>query len=71
MAEKFTEYRGYNLGPGMGSTVVIKAMGQGRVPKPLTGLFTSYGEARNQVDNYLNSLLKGPKNAKTKNTRTG
>lgn len=71
MAEKFTEYRGYNLGPAMGNAVQIKAMGQGRVPKALSGLFTSYGEARNHVDNYLNSLLKGRKNGKTKSARTG
>jgi hypothetical protein len=66
------EYKGYNLGrSNFGSMVEIKAKGQGMVPGPLKGLFTSYGQARASVDGYLNSLKKGSKNGKAKSSSSG
>ena len=65
------EYKGYNLGlTGSFALVQIKAKGQGTVPLPLRGLFTSFAQAQKSVDNYLNSLLKGKNNGKTKNSGT-
>lgn len=67
------EYKGYNLGrPTKSPMFIIKAKGQGRVPKPLTGLFTSYGKAVAAVDGYLNSLKKGTRHGrKTEDSPSG
>ena len=72
MAEKQEDYRGYNLGTGeFGSMVSIKAKGQGQVPNVLKGLFTSIGQARQQIDSHFNSLKKGKRNGKTKGSNSG
>lgn len=68
------DYKGYNLGlAGNYPMVVIKARGQGIVPKPLRGLYTTFEQAELSVDTYLNSLKKGARNGskKTKSTNTG
>ncbi len=73
MVEKaLREYKGYNLGPRVEFNLVeIKAKGQGFVPKPLQGLYTTYSSAQKAVDVYLESLKKGKRNAtKTKGTGT-
>lgn len=72
MAEtKQHEYKGYNLGlTGSYALVQIKAKGQGTVPVPLRGMFTSFNDAHKAVDGYLNSLMKGRKNGKTKDSGT-
>lgn len=66
------EYKGYNLGlTGNFALVKITAKGQGMVPKPLSGFYTSTGHAEAAVDHYLNSLKKGSRNGKTaKGTNT-
>lgn len=64
------EYKGYNLGlTGSYALVQIKAKGQGTVPLPLRGMFTSFAQAQKTVDGYLNSLLKGKKNGKSDETK--
>lgn len=66
------EYKGYMVGLGpQGSLMQIKAKGQGRVPDPLLGLYTSRTEAHKAIDSYLSSLLKGKNtNGKTKSAST-
>lgn len=67
------EYKGYNLGVNELSfgLVKIKAKGQGKVPKRLSGVFTSKGDAIKAIDGYLNSLKKGTQNEKTKGSSKG
>lgn len=50
------------------SMVEIKNKGQGPVPKPLAGMYTSRAEAHKKIDMYLSSLKKGKPNGKTKST---
>jgi hypothetical protein len=70
--ENVMEYKGYNLGAHNSfSMVVIKAKGQGTVPVPLRGMFTSQKNAISAIDNYLNGLKKGRKNGKTKDSSSG
>lgn len=60
------EYKGYNLGlTGSFALVKVTAKGQGMVPKPLQGMYTTLGHAEAAVDSYLNSLKKGTRNGKT------
>lgn len=72
MDEKKEEYKGYNLGlMGSFALVRITAKGQGKVPKPLQGSYTTTGHARAAVDSYLNSLKKGGRSGKkTKSSST-
>lgn len=60
------EYQGYNITGGhYGSNYMIKAKGQGKVPKDLIGFYTNKVEAMKGVDRYLQSLKKGKRsNAK-------
>lgn len=66
------EYKGYML-EGLGSfpMVEIKSKGSGKVPVALTGLYTTLSAAQTGVDMYLNSLVKGKSNGKTKSSSTG
>ena len=65
------EYKGYMVVPErQGSMLRIKMKGQGPVPNPLQGVFTSRSEANKSIDSYLQGLLKGKSNGKTKSTRT-
>lgn len=65
------EYKGYNLGlTGSFALVQIKAKGQGQVPNPLKGLYTSFATAERAVDQYLASLLKGKRNGKKPSTES-
>lgn len=70
--ETLVEYKGYMVVPErQGSMLVIKMKGQGPVPDPLRGVFTSRGEAHKAIDSYLDSLLKkGKSNGKAKSTST-
>lgn len=68
------EYKGYNLGRTNSAMLIsVKARGQGMVPKPLQGMYTSMGQAKKAVDSYLASLLKGKKvgSKSTKGSGTG
>lgn len=67
------EYKGYNLGlTGSFAMVKVKAKGQGTIPLPLRGLYTTFAEAKQGVDVYLNSLKKGGRGGKkTKSSSTG
>ena len=67
------EYKGYNVVPARNAPMLqIKAKGQGMVPDPLKGHYTSRSQAHKAVDQYLASLLKGKKqNGKTKSISTG
>ena len=75
MGESKHDYKGYYLGAlGTFAMVAITSKGQGPVPEPLRGMFTSYASAERAVDSYLDSLLKGKKNGKAtkaKSTSTG
>lgn len=66
------EYKGYIL-QGLGSfpMVEVKSKGSGKVPVALTGLYTTLSAAQAGVDMYLNSLIKGKPNGKTKSSNTG
>lgn len=65
------KYRGYQvLADGTYSLYQVKAVGQGKIPNPLIGLYTSKHEAEDAIDGYLNSLKTGRKNAKTKGLST-
>jgi len=70
------EYKGYMVVPTrVGSFLEIKNKGQGPVPDPLKGVYTTRLAAHKQIDSYLTSLLKGKTkgktNGKTKSTSTG
>ena len=66
------DYKGYNIAPMRTfSMFEIKAKGQGKVPAPLSGKYTDATSARQAVDQYLSSLLKGKTNGKTKVSGTG
>jgi hypothetical protein len=57
------EYNGYNIVPAYGfNLVTIKAIGQGTVPTPLRGFFTTKTEAMRAID----FLKKGSRNGKAK-----
>ena len=65
-----SEYNGYNIKPlGTFSMVEIKAVGQGFVPSPLQGLFTTKSEAMKAIDKMISE--KGPRDGKTKSARQG
>lgn len=66
------EYKGYKV-EALGSfpMTVIKARGQGKVPKQLTGLFTTGEEANRAIDRYLAGLVKGKRNGSSKGSSTG
>jgi hypothetical protein len=72
MKENVREYRGYNIVPeGTFPTLVVKAKGQGMVPKALSGSFTNTYNVEKAIDGYLNSLrTKGKKNGSTKDSVT-
>lgn len=66
------EYNGYQIvALGTFPMVEIKAIGQGRVPDPLIGLFTTTSEARRAIDSYLSNKGKGKQNGKAKGRSTG
>lgn len=66
------EFKGYNIMHlGTFPMVEIKAKGQGKVPKPLTGMFTTQVEAQRAITGYLEGLKKGKRNGSTKGTSTG
>jgi len=61
------EYKGYKITPSDRYALkVVKPIGKGSVPAPLTGLYTSSGEAERSIDIYLTEKEK-PR-AKTKRT---
>lgn len=65
------DYKGYRVeGLGTYPMVQIRAKGQGTVPNILNGVYTTNTEAFKAIDMYLNSLLKGKRNGKTKDSST-
>lgn len=65
------KYKGYTVEHlGTFPMVRIKAVGQGRVPQAMTGVFTTVTEAYRAIDGHLEGLKKGKRNAKTKGTST-
>ncbi len=67
-----SEYNGYSIRPlGTFPMVEIKALGQGFVPGPLKGLFTTRSEAMKAIDVFVRDKEKGPRDGKTKSARQG
>lgn len=66
------EYKGYNIAPlGTFAMVEIKAIGQGFVPKPLQGLFTTKTSAMSAIDLFVSQKEKGLPDGKTKSAPKG
>ena len=65
MSEAEGVYKGYQIvNYGGFNLVEIKSIGQGPVPDPLRGLYTSHATARKTIDNFL--LTKETDSGKTK-----
>jgi len=63
------EYRGYKIeGDGTFGMKLIKPLGRGTVPKPLRGQYTGYREAKEAIDSYESTKVKGQKNGEAKTT---
>ena len=66
------EYRGYNIiSDGAFSMAIIKQIGSGPVPKPLSGHFTSAEIAKQHVDAFLADTAKGKRRGKDTATNSG
>ena len=70
MSEADGEYKGFNIRKtDAWNLVEIKAIGQGPVPDPLRGMFTTKSAARSAIDFFLKD--KEIEGGKTKSIRKG
>ena len=70
MEKTARQYEGYQIEHiGTFPMVRIKAVGQGRIPAGLEGLYTTVTEAQRAIDGHLATKGKGKPNGKTKGSK--